>query len=40
VGVATYPQDASDSPSLFEAADKALYAAKHGGRNQVCSASR
>jgi len=40
VGVATYPKDASDSPSLFEAADKALYAAKHGGRNQVCSASR
>jgi diguanylate cyclase (GGDEF)-like protein len=40
VGVATYPQDADDSGGLFEASDKALYAAKHGGRNQVRSASK
>jgi len=40
VGIATYPKDANDSSTLFEAADKALYAAKHGGRNQVCTAPR
>ena len=34
-GVAALPGDAADTPLLLEAADKALYAAKHGGRNQV-----
>jgi diguanylate cyclase (GGDEF)-like protein len=37
LGVATFPQDASSSHALFEITDKALYAAKHGGRNRVCT---
>ncbi len=35
VGVAAFPSHAADAPSLFKAADEALYAAKRGGRNQV-----
>lgn len=38
LGVATYPQAAQDRGALFEAADRALYKAKEGGRNQVRSA--
>ena len=33
VGVAVFPQDAAGQESLYKAADKALYAAKSGGRN-------
>lgn len=32
-GIATYPTHASDMDSLLEAADRALYAAKHAGGN-------
>mgnify|MGYP003381488162 CR=1 FL=1 len=39
LGVATFPLHAQTAGDLFEASDKALYAAKHGGRNQVRTAA-
>ncbi len=38
LGVATFPDHAENEEDLFEASDKALYAAKHGGRDQVRAA--
>ncbi|MFZ2384758.1 MAG: GGDEF domain-containing protein [Candidatus Omnitrophota bacterium] len=38
IGVATFPQDASEMDSLVDRADKALYQAKDSGRNRVCAA--
>lgn len=35
IGVASYPEDGKDKESLVERADKALYQAKHEGRNRV-----
>ncbi|QNI32216.1 diguanylate cyclase [Alloacidobacterium dinghuense] len=35
VGVATYPQSGTTLEEMLRAADRALYLAKHGGRNQV-----
>jgi diguanylate cyclase (GGDEF)-like protein len=39
VGVATYPQHATAQNRFVEAADKAMYAAKHAGKNKVMIAS-
>jgi diguanylate cyclase (GGDEF)-like protein len=36
IGVATYPQQVNTLEELVKAADVALYAAKHGGRNRAC----
>lgn len=38
MGVATFPGDGGDMPSLKQAADRALYHAKESGRNRVVSA--
>jgi diguanylate cyclase (GGDEF)-like protein len=35
LGVASYPQDATSTEGFIDAADKALYAAKHLGKNAV-----
>lgn len=38
IGVAVFPEHASQADSLIAAADRALYQAKHEGRNRVCVA--
>lgn len=36
MGVAAFPEDGTDSPTLIQCADQALYQAKRNGRNTVC----
>ncbi|HEY9724792.1 MAG TPA: GGDEF domain-containing protein [Oscillatoriaceae cyanobacterium] len=38
VGVASYPDDARNVSALLQAADQAMYQAKHAGRNRICQA--
>jgi diguanylate cyclase (GGDEF)-like protein len=37
IGIATFPDDGAEVEDIVIRADEALYAAKHGGRNQVCA---
>ncbi len=37
IGVATFPKDAKTPDELFKITDQALYAAKRGGRDRVCT---
>jgi len=39
IGIAVYPEDGTDLDLLLAAADRAMYAAKHGGRDMVARAS-
>jgi two-component system, cell cycle response regulator len=36
IGVAAFPESATEAEMLFQRADEALYRAKRGGKNQVC----
>jgi len=39
LGVAVFPGDGTTSSSLLRAADRALYAAKHGGKNRLATSN-
>ncbi len=40
IGVATFPDDATETEELLAVADQALYKAKEQGRNRVCAAGQ
>ena len=40
LGIATYPRDTRTPEELFAAADKAMYQAKHGGKNKLATAGK
>jgi PleD family two-component response regulator len=40
IGVASFPLHATDSSSLVQAADEALYESKRGGRDRVTASER
>ena len=37
VGISSYPDTAQDAQGILEGADRAMYLAKEGGRNKVCT---
>lgn len=37
IGVASYPEDGTTVEELINAADRALYRAKHAGKNRICA---
>ncbi|MBU0955904.1 MAG: GGDEF domain-containing protein [Spirochaetes bacterium] len=38
IGIALYPEHGQAEPELMQAADKAMYRSKRGGRGQICLA--